>query len=297
MPHDNTEELNSPRPVAPETAEDMPEAPLRLNLVTPSFWDDPPPGLLENSHPGEVYYTQKGEYIAHGKHAIIEQLASGHIIKSPLPHHFKPSLQKRNRRMMEHEAEIYQHMGHCPTMPQLVRWDPIHATLTLQHMPNKDLGRYLKAQPWTPLPVRTQWASQAAKALDALHMAGITHNDVAPRNFLLDDALNLRICDFGSSSFPEGSPPIQAPGPRYQPRRWPTGYRPTPADDVFALGSVLHFIMTGEEPLSEVEEGEVELRFAEGRFPNTLFLHGDVVQRCWRERTTTAAQVVARINE
>jgi hypothetical protein len=61
---------------------------------------------------------------------------------------------------------------------------------------------------------------------------------------------------------------------------------PTQADDIFALGSVIYFIITGVEPLSELEEDEVECQFAEGHFPDTQFHHGEVIQTCWRDRTT-----------
>jgi serine/threonine protein kinase len=256
------------------------------------LYHDAPPIQPSENQIRETYYPSKGKFVGCGSNVIVEQLDSGHIIKSPLPHHFNPDQEKRNRRKMEREAAIYELLGSCPTIPRVIDWDPIHATLTLEHLANGDLYQYIQTRAQEPLSVRARWASQAALALAALHTAGITHNDVAPRNFLLDSSLNLRICDFASSSPPNGPPPEDAPGPRYQCQRWPPGYLPTQADDIFALGSVIYFIITGVEPLSELEEDEVEGQFAEGHFPDTQFHHGEVIQTCWRDRTTTAARVV-----
>jgi serine/threonine protein kinase len=36
-------------------------------------------------------------------------------------------------------------------------------------------------------------------ALNFMHSAGLMHRDLKPSNVLIDDTLNLRICDFGLS--------------------------------------------------------------------------------------------------
>ncbi|KAG7105969.1 Serine/threonine protein kinase OSK1 like [Verticillium longisporum] len=296
-PSYNTEQLKSSRRAAPAIAEDTSDTPHRLVIVSASFQHDATPNQPDKDHTREVYYTRKGKFVGCGSNVIVEQLDSGHIIKSPLPNPFKPNQEERNRRKMEREVAIYEHLGSCPHIPRLISWDPIPATLTLECLANQDLHQYVQSGVEVPFSIRTRWASQAATALAALHSAGVTHNDVAPRNFLLDGSLNLRICDFASSSLPNGSAPEDAPGPRYQSHRWAPGYLPTQADDIFALGSVIYFIMTGLEPLSELEDEEVEYQFATGHFPDTQILHGELIQTCWRDRTTTATRVVDLLNE
>ncbi|KAG7151840.1 CBL-interacting serine/threonine-protein kinase 8 like [Verticillium longisporum] len=296
-PSHNTKKLNSSGPAAPRVADAIPDIPHRLVIVSPSFQHSAPPSQANENQTREVYYPRKGKFVWCGSNVIVEQLDSGHIIKSPLPNPFSPNQEERNRRKMEREAAIYKHLGSCPTIPRLISWDPILATLTLEYLAEQDLHQYVQKEAKIPISIRTRWALQAAMALAALHSAGVTHNDVAPRNFLLDELLNLRICDFASSSLPNDPPPEDAPGPRYQSRRWPPGYLPTLADDVFALGSVIYFIMSGLEPLSELEDEEVHRQFAQGHFPDTKILHGEVIQTCWRDRTTTAARVVDVLKE
>lgn len=119
------------------------------------------------------------------------------------------------------------------------------------------------------------------------------HNDIAPRNFLLDENLNLRICDFGGCSLQNETSSPCSPGSRYEARPWTRDYVPTQADDIFALGSVLYFIMSGVEPYSNLDDEEVERRFVDRQFPESRHLGcGAVIQDCWLGHLRAAEQVV-----
>jgi hypothetical protein len=52
--------------------------------------------------------------------------------------------------------------------------------------------------------------------------------------------------------------------------------------DLFALGSTLYEITTGQQPCCELEDREVEERFREGIFPRVNeVVEEDIMRRCW----------------
>ncbi len=89
-----------------------------------------------------------------------------------------------------------------------------------------------------------------ARALDAAHAAGIVHRDLKPANVFvsLDNARWVRITDFGVARLRSASPPPPGWG---APIGWaaPEATDPhaasTPAMDVFALGLIAFFALTG----------------------------------------------------
>lgn len=242
--------------------------------------------------PGQVYYVRKGFFVDIGSTALIERLPGGGVVKTPLRNPLNPVAERMNRQSLEHEVGVYRLLDSAPFAPRLLDWDPRSCTLTLEYESNGSLEAYLKNIPDTDLATRLRWATQAADALAGLHARGIVHADVAPRNFLLDDTLDLRICDFAGSSSPARPIPPSCPGTRYQRRPWGRDYVPVERDDIFALGSVLYYIMAGEEVFSNLEEEEIERRFHLQQFPSIQNLLQSVINGCWIGSFPTAAVVI-----
>jgi serine/threonine protein kinase len=245
-----------------------------------------------------------------GTTALVERLPSGDaIVKTPLRNPLNPIEERMSREGMAREAEVYHRLmsggegNDMPVIPKLLSWDAQSCTLTLEHQCNGDLATYIKDNDAAgtldaDLETRGKWAAQAARALVSLHDKQVIHADVAPRNFLLNDSLDLCICDFAGSFFPGSPAPTSAPGPRYQARSWGRGYVPTEADDLFGFGSVLYFIMVGNEPYSDLDDAEVQRRFEAHLFPETGSLpYGSVIDDCWNGRLTTARAVVQALND
>ncbi|ATW46774.1 serine/threonine protein kinase [Streptomyces peucetius subsp. caesius ATCC 27952] len=118
-----------------------------------------------------------------------------------------------------------------------------------------------------PLPYGTVRAlgARLAEALDAVHGAGLVHRDVKPGNVLLA-VDGPRMIDFGIARTPEdtaltasgmvvGSPgflsPEQAQG---------RGREIGPASDVFSLGCLLAYAVTGERPFGRGSAAEMLMR-------------------------------------
>ncbi|MGW1718722.1 serine/threonine-protein kinase [Streptomyces sp. NPDC002156] len=120
-----------------------------------------------------------------------------------------------------------------------------------------------------PLPEATlhSLAGRLARALRAIHGAGLVHRDVKPSNILLT-VDGPRVIDFGiaraldtvagslrtSTGVVLGSPGFMSP-------EQVRGQRVTPAADVFSLGSVLVYAATGRLPFGSAELGLHALMF------------------------------------
>lgn len=255
------------------------------------------------AHPGVVYYISKGDLIAMGSTSLIELLPSGDAVAKTVKHDpIDPSNEQLERKAMAQEAAIYRLlMDRKAPVPNLLHFDAEESCLTLEYMRNGDLQRYISDHNGDiGLEMRQKWAVQAAEALQAVHDVRVIHSDLAPRNLLLDERLDLRVVDFAGSFFFDDPAPLSgAPGFRYQARAWHWKYKPTEADDIFSLASVLFFILTGQEAHAHTDdEEEVWRLFGQGSFPDTSSLScGSVIEDCWNGRIKSARRVVQALEE
>ena len=139
---------------------------------------------------------------------------------------------------------------------------------------------------------RLRWAKQIADALRFVHSVNIVHGDVTCSNILLDGQINAKLTDFAGSSL-DGSPLSVAvtashrcPGPALSIQ-----------GDIFALGSTMFEIMTGNVPYHNLLENEVKARYSRGKFPDTELLGpvGGIIARCWHGQYGTFDSIVADI--
>jgi len=101
-------------------------------------------------------------------------------------------------------------------------------------------------------------AIQAADALAYLHDSGILHRDIKPANLFLARDGQLKVCDFGVAKS-LGSASITHAGTRLgtwaylAPEAW-LGEEATASTDLYALGCVLHEMLTGRPPFSVLQD-------------------------------------------
>ena len=208
--------------------------------------------------------------------------------KSPHPH--ASSYDKRfQRRQLKRELEVYQRL---PTPHnRLIRIFGVSDDdddsdndrgLVFEYMPNGSLSAFLESETKISAAQQLKWCVEAAEAVVLLHSHGIIHADIRPENMVLDEMLGLRIIDLSGSSI-DGKPPLSLESTRfYLPRNRKDEMPCSVITDLFALGSSIYQIMTRRQPYEDLDDDDVEARYARKDFPPVGSIpYGNIIKRCW----------------
>ena len=154
-----------------------------------------------------------------------------------------------------------------------------------------------------PLPPRSVLALAAglAEGLNAIHAAGVVHRDLKPANVLLAED-GPRVIDFGISRAADASAltrtGLVVGSPGYMSPEQAEGREVGPPSDIFSLGAVLAFAVTGEGPFGTGSTPALVYRVVFSP-PNLDHLPVEVrslVERCLAKdpaQRPTAAQLLA----
>lgn len=197
------------------------------------------------------------------------------VIKTPLCEDFSELILR--------EQEVYERFTQCGGHPGVLRYyGTFESGIRLEYAPNGDLRSFNnRYNVDIDIAKRLRWATQIAEALDFAHRSGVIHGDLTCHNIFLDRNLNVKLADFAGSSV-DGSPLLVAVTASHE---HPESIL-SPIGDLFAFGSVLYEIMTGNTPYAALSEDEICTRYSKGEFPDTTFLKdvGGIIRNCWQSK-------------
>ena len=142
--------------------------------------------------------------------------------------------------------------------------------VVMEYIDGAPIDRWCGARQWT-IRQRIELFRQVLAAVDAAHRALILHRDLKPANILVTDEGQAKLLDFGIAKRLDAEAGLTATGlapltPQYASPEQLAGKPLTTASDVYALGLVLHLLLTGRLPheagLRSPAEIEAALRTA-----------------------------------
>jgi TolB-like protein/Tfp pilus assembly protein PilF/predicted Ser/Thr protein kinase len=93
--------------------------------------------------------------------------------------------------------------------------------------------------------------AEVARALAAVHAAGLVHRDLKAHNVMREDGGRVVLMDFGAGDDQESTAPRRMAGtPVYMAPELFADQRATPQSDIYSLGVLLFYLVTGKYPVS-----------------------------------------------
>lgn len=114
----------------------------------------------------------------------------------------KEFLKKLGKEYEVHVEKLMLSSLHHPNIMKLVSTfqDVRKLYFILEYCPNGDLCDLIRSQGKLKLELTKFYAAQIVSALEYLKIKGIYHRDLKPENMVLDEKMNLKICDFATAS-------------------------------------------------------------------------------------------------
>jgi serine/threonine protein kinase len=201
---------------------------------------------------GEVYEVE--DCLLHGNRVALK------MIRPEIAAHEESS------RRFEQEVLLARKINHpnlCPIY-EIFRCDdvpPAFLFLTMKLLTGETLESSLRKHVLLSRDEALEIFPQMIAGIAAIHDAGIVHRDIKPTNVMLDRSglrLSVSIMDFGLAQHHESDATLPGIGaiagtPGYLAPELIRGHRPSRASDIYALGVLLHQVLTGERPVESAD--------------------------------------------
>jgi serine/threonine protein kinase len=179
--------------------------------------------------------------------------------------------------------------------------------LSMEYIDGENLASVLQRIGRLPHEKVVEIARQLCAGLAAAHDQGVLHRDLKPANIMIDGRGHARITDFGLAVTTERSTAGDVAGtPAYMAPEQLFGGTLTAQTDLFALGLILHELLTGKRVFSEttLQQRRLSARDAAGRARSAVERDIDsplqnVIARCLHDdaaaRPASAQSVAAAL--
>jgi eukaryotic-like serine/threonine-protein kinase len=127
--------------------------------------------------------------------------------------------------------------------------------IVMEYVPGTDLKTILKQRGRFSLDETIALMVQACAGIGYAHRAGLVHCDIKPQNMLVTPDQRLKVVDFGiaralASISPDERTDVVWGSPQYFSPEQAAGGAPSPASDVYSLGTVMYEMLTGQLPFT-----------------------------------------------
>ena len=181
----------------------------------------------------------------------------------------------RHRERFRREAEITRMLSHPHLVRAIATGVEEEGTpwLAMELIEGQSLHVYMRSRGTLPVAEAVGIIRQLVAGLGAAHRVGVIHRDIKPSNIMLSprsDVPLVRVVDLGVARF-QGSSAYrkltmtgQIVGtPGYLSPEQAAGLPPDARSDLFAVGAVLHALLTGRSPFGKGTEALVRLNRGE----------------------------------
>jgi hypothetical protein len=204
----------------------------------------------------------------------------------------KSKLQPHEHEIIMGESEIMKKCNHRNILKLIDKFESFNGIyLVLEHLDRGNLVQFVISRKKLDEKMARRIMIQIAEGINYLHNLGIVHRDLKAENVMLNDKLEVKIIDFGMSKpigkenkFHQKMGTLAYAAPEIL-----TGEGYSKGVDIWSLGIILYFVLTGRLPFDDIKKTVVAIAkridFIENYFPDKLFgdvstLAMDLIRKC-----------------